>query len=105
MNDSSDIFTSSGAAHADFILAADDSWIQRGYLNDVPHIVIADQERFRSAEEAAAILDSMFANGIQVFFIDAETYSQMRSADDYGMAIVKGLTSENQKQGRNFVAF
>lgn len=50
-------------------------------------------------------LDGMLKNGVQVFFVDENTFQEIRKAKDYGYSIFKSLQSENQRRGINVKEF
>jgi len=43
----------------------------------------------------------MIENGVQVYFVDQATFSELKKAPDHGLSILKKLESENQKRGQN----
>ena len=48
-------------------------------------------------------LDAMINFGVQVFFVDKETFQKVQESDDHGYSIIRGLESENMKRGVNVV--
>jgi hypothetical protein len=48
-------------------------------------------------------LDAMLALGVQVFFVDKETFSDIGRSDDHGWSIIVALESENRKQEINYI--
>lgn len=50
-------------------------------------------------------LDAMIENGVQVYFVDQETFQKIRTSDDHGYSIMKNSTSENMKRGKNVREF
>ena len=46
-------------------------------------------------------LDAMIENGLQVYFVDQQTFAAINAADDHGASILAGLVSENQRRGMN----
>jgi hypothetical protein len=47
-------------------------------------------------EEHESALDAMVNHCVQVYFVDAETFSRINSAHDGGLSTLRSLTSENQ---------
>ena len=56
-------------------------------------------------EEHHSALDAMLEHGVQVYFVDPETYQKWRTAPDHGLALMKTLISENQKRNINPAPF
>lgn len=56
-------------------------------------------------EDFESGLEAMMNLEVQVFFVDHETYKRIRSSEDNGRSILKGLISENQKLGINPISF
>ena len=54
-------------------------------------------------EEHESALDAMVNHGVQVYFVDAETFVAINAAPDHGLSILHSLTSENQRRGVNAV--
>lgn len=52
-------------------------------------------------EEYTSALDAMIAHGVQVFIVDADTFRQIKEAEDHGQSILEKTISENQKRGKN----
>lgn len=52
-------------------------------------------------EEHESALDAMLNYGVQVFFVDVETYRTFRTASDHGLSILKTTISENQRRNIN----
>ncbi|MFC1751662.1 hypothetical protein ACFLY5_00765 [Patescibacteria group bacterium] len=51
-------------------------------------------------------LDAMIENGVQVFFVDAKTFEDIKSdKENHGVGILKDLESENQLTDKNFSPF
>lgn len=48
-------------------------------------------------------LEAMIDNGVQVYFVNEETFKQIRSSKDHGLKILEKIESENKKLGKNFV--
>jgi len=46
-------------------------------------------------------LQAMLDLGVQVYFVDSQTFSKISSADDYGYGILQNLESENQRLKSN----
>lgn len=44
-------------------------------------------------------LQTMLKHEVQVYFIDNDTHKNIKASADHGLSILKGLQSENQKQG------
>ncbi|MEN9604568.1 MAG: hypothetical protein RJB39_253 [Candidatus Parcubacteria bacterium] len=55
--------------------------------------------------EFDSTLDALLWCGVQVYFIDPETLQKIWKAPDNGLDILKTLTSENMKQGKNVQQF
>jgi len=55
--------------------------------------------------EYSSALDAMLEFGVQVYFVDENTYQQIRSSKDFGYSIFQSLQSENQKRGINVREF
>lgn len=51
--------------------------------------------------EYPSALDAMLENGVQVYFVDDNTYRQIKESEDHGFSILKNLKSENQRRGIN----
>lgn len=45
-------------------------------------------------------LDTMIENGVNVYFVDRDTFSKINSADDYGLSILLSRESENHKRNK-----
>lgn len=66
-------------------------------------------EEYASKEPVAPIktleypsaIDAMIENGVQVYFIDQETYERMQVSEDHGRTIYSKLESENQRRRVN----
>lgn len=54
-------------------------------------------------EEHQSALDAMVNHGVQVYFVDPETFAAINAAPDHGLSILHSLTSENQRRGVNAV--
>lgn len=52
-------------------------------------------------EEYDSTLNAMLDQSVQVYFVDRQTYADIRSSDDHGFKIVSGLKSENQERNLN----
>ncbi len=50
-------------------------------------------------------LEAMIDSGVQVYFVEQETFNRIKSSNDHGSAILKNIQSENQKLGKNVVDF
>jgi len=44
-------------------------------------------------------LDAMVTNGVQVYFVDKETYESVQKSQDHGTLIMNKLVSEDEKRG------
>lgn len=55
-------------------------------------------------EDHKSALEAMLNHGVQVYFVDRETYEAYRAAPDQSLPLLRSLESENQKQGVNPVA-
>lgn len=51
--------------------------------------------------EYVSALDAMIENGVQVYFVDMETYERIKTSEDHGFSIIKNLKSENQNRNTN----
>lgn len=51
--------------------------------------------------EYSSAIDAMIENGVQVYFIDQETYDKIQASQDHGRSIYSKLESENQRRGAN----
>ncbi len=45
-------------------------------------------------------LDTMIENGVNVYFVDKDTFSKINSADDYGLGILLSMESENRRRNQ-----
>lgn len=54
-------------------------------------------------DEHESALDAMIDHGVQVYFVDPQTFEAINAAEDHGHAILQTLESENQRQNRNAV--
>lgn len=54
-----------------------------------------------SEEQYDSGLDVMIENGVQVYFVDNETFIAVKCAKDSGLSILQGIESENQKRNQN----
>lgn len=52
-------------------------------------------------EEHESALDAMVNHGVQVYFVDKDTFAAITASDDHGLSILQSLESENQKRGVN----
>jgi hypothetical protein len=61
----------------------------------------ASKEKVKPIEkkEYPSALQAVLESGVQVYFLDPETYKKTREANDHGFSILQQLESENQKQG------
>lgn len=57
------------------------------------------------SENYESTLDAMIENGVQVYFVDKETFHKIKNADDHGMSILDRLQSENERIGKNIKKF
>ncbi len=48
-------------------------------------------------------LNAMIDNGVQVYFVDKETWKKINESDDHGFRILSELESENKKVNRNYL--
>lgn len=53
-------------------------------------------------EEFSSGLQAMIENGVQVFFVDDDTWKQILESDDHGYGILSRKISENERLGINF---
>lgn len=56
-------------------------------------------------EEHASALEAMLEHGVQVYFVDPETYEAWKTAPDHGLSILKSSISENQRRSINPISF
>ena len=54
-----------------------------------------------SKEEVTSGLNAMIDAGIQVFFVDPETFKRIKESSDNGLEILRNAISENMKQNKN----
>ncbi|MCH7641227.1 hypothetical protein IID22_03460 [Patescibacteria group bacterium] len=52
-------------------------------------------------DDYASGLQAQLDNGIQVFFVDDETFERIDKSDDHGNEIIRGLKSENELKNIN----
>jgi hypothetical protein len=52
-------------------------------------------------EEFESGLDTMIQTGVQVFFVDRETFEMIQASDDHGNRIIRNLESENMRRDVN----
>ncbi|GEM_PF-758686 len=52
-------------------------------------------------EEYESGLEAQLDNGVQVYFVDEETFDRITQSEDHGVAIIKGLVSENKLKNIN----
>lgn len=52
-------------------------------------------------EEHESALDAMLSHGVQVYFVDQNTFTAIGASSDHGLSILQSLESENQKRGVN----
>ena len=52
-------------------------------------------------EKYGSTLQAMLDYGIQVYFVDEQTYKEIESSDDHGFKVISSLKSENQKRKFN----
>ena len=50
-------------------------------------------------------LDAMLEHGVQVYFVDDHTKSEIADTNDGGASVLRTLISENQRQNRNVLSF
>ena len=51
--------------------------------------------------EYDSVVDTIIGNGVQVYFIDEDTYRKIEASDDHGRSIYNSMESENQHRGVN----
>ena len=56
-------------------------------------------------EEHESALESMLEHGVQVYFVDPETYEAWKTAPDHGLSILESTESENQHRNINPIPF
>lgn len=52
-------------------------------------------------EDYDSCLEAMLENGVQVFFVNKETFKEINNSSDHGNKILKALESENKKRNMN----
>ncbi len=67
---------------------------EREWVSKVP-VKPLSEKHFESA------LDAMIENGVQVYFVDENTFETTNNSSNHGYSILIGLTSENEKRGQN----
>ncbi len=67
----------------------DDEWTSRDSVTPI------------EKTDVESALGAMIENGVQVFFVEKETFSKIKDSADK-ISILKTLESENQRQGKNF---
>lgn len=116
-----------------------DSWMQIGYYDDIPCVVICmDREEFIKKDRGGIMyevpsetfdynpnlgmgekewtsskpvkptketkcpsaLDAMIENGVNVYFVDQDTFNKINNADDNGFSLLLSLVSENRKRNK-----
>ena len=50
-------------------------------------------------------LEAMLVNGVQVYFVDTNTYKKIEESPDHGISVLNNLKSENEKKGFPIVKF
>lgn len=48
-------------------------------------------------------LDAMLQHGVQVYFVDADTWRLIEESDDHGLSVLSKQQSENDKRGINYI--
>lgn len=54
-------------------------------------------------EEYESGLQAQLDNGVQVFFVDKDTFNRIDQSSDHGNEIIRGLESENKKRDINHI--
>lgn len=67
---------------------------EREWVSKVP-VKPLSEKHFESA------LDAMIENGVQVYFVDENTFEAIHNSSKHGYGILAGLTSENERRGLN----
>ncbi len=67
---------------------------EREWVSKVP-VKPLSEKHFESA------LDAMIENGVQVYFVDDNTFEAVNNSNNYGYDILIGLASENEMRGLN----
>jgi len=50
-------------------------------------------------------LETMIGSGVQVYFVDKQTFQKIRQAEDHGFSILQSIQSENLKLNKNVLSF
>lgn len=53
-------------------------------------------------EEYESGLQAQLENGVQVYFVDTNTFREIEGSKDFGNSIIKNLTSENKLRSTNY---
>ena len=48
-------------------------------------------------------LEAMIDNGVQIYFVDKDTFQKIKDSNDHGNAIVRRLRSANQERNKNVI--
>jgi hypothetical protein len=117
----------------------DDSWMQIGYYDDIPCVIICmDRKEFIKRDKGgimyevpsdtfdynpnlgmgekewtsskpvkptkettcSSALDTMIKNGVNVYFVDRDTFKKINNSNDNGFSILLSITSENKKRNK-----
>lgn len=49
-------------------------------------------------------IEAMIDSGVQVYFVDKQTFQKIRQAEDQGLSILQSIQSENQKLNKNVLS-
>lgn len=85
-------FSSDGFASQPDKGMGDDEWVSKNSATPIEKI------------DVESALEAMIENGVQVFFVEQDTFSKIKDSADK-INILKTLKSENQRQGKNIVEF
>lgn len=58
-------------------------------------VIPIDQTAYKSG------LEAMIEQGVQVYFVDKDTFKKIKEAPDHGQSILQSLVSENQRRAEN----
>lgn len=50
-------------------------------------------------------IEAMIDSGVQVYFVDKQTFQKIKQSEDHGLSILQSIQSENQKFNKNVLSF
>ena len=84
-----------------YVLPSDSFKINQGRgLGNYEYVSKEPVAPIKTIEYPSAV-DAMIENGVQVYFIDQDTYEKIQASKDHGWSIYSKLESENQRRGIN----